>query len=93
MIRNSPSPTSNWRKDGSRNISGTDWDLLETHRDIMKNELRVWLLRSLLNRNLATRDIYCFALGQARLCKQNNCNMPDQMTMKAAMNVKINDVR
>ena len=74
-----------------RNFTGTDWDLLEIHREIMRNELRVWLLRSLLSEGLATRDIYHFTLNQAKLCTVDRG--PDQLTMKAAMNVKIEDVR
>ena len=57
----------------------------------MKNELRVWLLRSLLNKKLATRDIYHFTLNQARQCIFEI--EPDQTTIRAAMNVKVEDIR
>ena len=67
MVRINPSLKSpNRRRDGARHFAGTDWDLLETQRNIMKNELRIWLLRSLLSKGLATRDIYYFALGQVK---------------------------
>ena len=91
MVRSNPSVNLRRRNDKQRNFSGTDWDLLEIHRDIMRNELRVWLLRSLLSKNLATRDIYYFTLNQARQCTFGT--EPDQTTIKAAMNVKIEDIR
>ena len=47
--------------DTARHISGEESNLLlEAHMLIMKNELRIKLLRSLLDKNLATRDIFSF---------------------------------
>ena len=91
MVRNYPSVTLEKRSDIQRNLSGKDWDLLEIHRNIMKDELRVWLLRSLINKNLATRDIYHFSVNQAR--QRSFKTELDKPTITAAMNIKIEDIK
>ena len=51
--------------DGRRRIDGIINKLEEIHRKIMKDETRIWLIRSLAERDLSTRDIYSFILKQA----------------------------
>ena len=78
-------------KNDFKNFSGTDLNLLNTHMNMMKYQLRLKLLRSLLNKKLATRDVYYFARGQAEQ-KMWNKN-PDHATIVAAMKAKILDVK
>ena len=78
-------------KSDQHNISGSEQSLLETHMNTMKYQLRIKLLRSLLNQKLVTRDIFFFARKQAdrRLFKK----VPDWDTMERAMLVKMSDVK
>ena len=73
------------------NIAGIENRLLEATMTVMRNELRIWLLRSLLERNLATRDIFHFAKNQGMLRQYNK--IPDRRTIEIAMKVKIEDLR
>ena len=53
--------------DFRKNLSGTVLDLLELHISTMKKQMRIKLHQSLLNKKLATRDIFHFVKGQASL--------------------------
>ena len=77
--------------DDFKNFSGNELDLLTTHMNIMKHQLRLKLLRGLLSRKLATRDIFSFARGQSdqRLYRKT----PDWTTIKTAMKAKLLDVK
>ena len=73
------------------NFSGELSGLEETMNAIMLNELRIWLLRSLMSECLVTRDIFYFAMNQADLRITNK--KLDRITMKHAMFSKIRDAR
>ena len=74
---------------GTKHYSGTEGEVLEASLRVMKSELRVWLLQSLMDRNLATRDVFNFAEQQANL---RYCNKtPDLKTMRQAMIMKLGD--
>ena len=72
---------------GTRSISGVESNLLKASIKSTKNEARSWLLRSIISRNLATRDIYSFVLNQAELRRFNK--VPDSLTIKRAMRMKL----
>ena len=76
--------------DGDRHIAGLVETTLETHMEAMFEESRKWLLRSLLDRGLATNDIFSFTQQQAFLT--TNGTPPDKDTISAAMRAKIRDV-
>ena len=77
--------------DNVEHIAGLEDLLLETHMVVMKNETRLWMLKSLLDRNLATNDIYSFVSGQAFL--RDNDSTPDPDMTRIAMKAKIRDVK
>ena len=77
--------------DGTGIISGKVSDVTETHLNVMKNECRVWLFKTLLSHNLCTRDIYAFVLNQARLRVEDQ--HLDEKTMRSAMNTKLRDLK
>ena len=72
-------------------FSGELSGLEETLNGIMLNELRIWLLRSLMSKCLVTRDILYFAMNQADLRISNK--KLDNVTMKHAMLSKIRDAK
>ena len=74
-----------------RNFAGREMELLEAHRIAMRNELRIWWLRSLLEKDLATPDVYHFAKNQGLL--RTFDQTPNQETMKVAMDLKITDLK
>ena len=86
-----PSARKQNTSDGHVQFLGTEKKLLEANISIMKNEERLKLLRHLMKGGLATRDIYSFTSKQARL--RNGTKTPDNMTSKAAMIAKINDIK
>ena len=66
-------PTMNSPSDkscGQRDIVGIIHKLKETYMDIVKNESRIWLIRSIADNGLSTRDIYSFVYKQAKLRSQ-----------------------
>ena len=65
--------------------------LLKVHIDIMEDRLRLWLLRSLNKRDLATQDIFSFVKKQGLLRVFDK--KPDHMTIKAAMKAKKRDLQ
>ena len=75
---------------GKRHIRGEE-DLTKTYKDISESKLRIWLLRSLMSRNLSTRDIYSFINGQAKL--RTDLKLLDYKTMTSAMRTKLNDIK
>ena len=66
-------------------------ELLEAHRKISLNELRLGLMSDLLENGLCTRDIYSFACTQADLC--STITNPDKSTINSAMRTKMRDIR
>ena len=53
-------------------FSGKEREMFNLHMTIMKNQLRIKLLKSLLNQKLATRDIFFFLKGQTEQRTVNN---------------------
>ena len=84
---NSHSEASN----GQGHIEGIIFKLRELHRKVMKNETRIWLIRSLSSRNLSTRDIYSFVFKQAKL--RSHYRLLDKQTVKSATYAKLKDLR
>ena len=76
---------------GQRDIEGIVHKLNETYMEIMKNESRIWLIRSIADNGLSTRDIYSFAYKQARL--RSYYKILDNQTVKSAMRAKLKDLR
>ena len=76
---------------GGMNLSELKVKLQELYVDNMENRTRKLLLDTMLNENLATRDIFSFGMKQAqiRLFEKNL----DKETMKHAMESKIKDLR
>ena len=91
MVRVNSLLASNGSQSRRIHFAGHYLELYEAHRAVMKNEMRLWLLKSLLEKNLATRDIYYFAKNQAKL--RTFDQVPNPGTMKTAMNVKITDMK
>ena len=82
----------NISQDGDKgDICGLECRLTETLKFIMKTECRIWLIKSLLKLDLCTRDIYFFALNQARMRVEDK--LLDKQTVRAAMNTKLRDLR
>ena len=80
---NSPSDNSY----GQRDIEGTLNKLTETYMKIMKNEARIWLIRSISDKGLSTRDIYSFVYKQAKL--RSHYRSLDKNTVKSATRAKL----
>ena len=59
----SPSESSNGQGDIVRLLN----KLRDTHKHIVKNKSRIWLMKSLADRSLTTRDVYLFVFKQARI--------------------------
>ena len=76
---------------GEREIEGNIKKLKETHTKIAKNQARVWLIRSLADRNLSLRDIYSFLYKQAKLRSQYD--QVDKQTAVSAARAKLKDLR
>ena len=76
---------------GTRSFSGAISELLNASIEVMKNETRIWLLKSLMKKNLATRDIFSFAMKQANLRSINKT--PDSLTIRRAMCIKLGDIK
>ena len=76
---------------GRRDIVGIIDKLRVTHRKVMSDETRIWLIRKLADRGLTTRDIYSFVCKQARL---RSCyRVLDRQTIRAATHAKLKDLR
>ena len=74
----------------SGSCSGANSNLLKAELTVMKNELRVWLIRSLMKKGLATRDIFSFTSKQAEL--RTFKKHPDNLTSRQAMKAKLGDL-
>ena len=72
-------------------IDGLMSKLYKTHMDVMENETRIWLLKSLLKQNLSTNDVYAFAVTQAGL--RTTKKSLDKSTMVSAMRAKVSDIK
>ena len=48
-------------EDGLRHFGRDREELVKTYKNISKNKLRIWLVKMLTSKNLATRDIHTFA--------------------------------
>ena len=75
----------------ARQIEETIGQLNKIYADISDDNLRIWLLRELMKRNLSTRDIYSFINGQAKL--RTDLKLLDYKTMTSAMRTKLNDIK
>ena len=73
------------------NSSGGKESLLKVTRQAMLSESRIWLFRNLLSRDLATPDVYSFAMKQGKL--RDNLKNPDSLTMRRAMRVRLKDTK
>ena len=76
---------------GEKNFDELKQELQETYIKIMEIETRKILLETLINENLATRDIFFFIKKQAELRVVDK--QLDEDTMKLAMRQKIKDLR
>ena len=87
-VNNTQTPDDNSSvSSGYRHLVGTHkGKLLEAHMIIMRNELRLWLLKSLISRDLATPDVYNFAKKKQGLLRCLD-KRPDKETIRVAMNL------
>ena len=76
---------------GRRHIDGILNRLNKTHSTLMKNESRIWLLRSLADRGLCTRDVYYFAYNQAKI--RSFYKVLDKQTIRSATQAELRDLR
>ena len=76
---------------GSLNITELTNRLQETYNAVTEFDLRKELLENLVNEDLATRDIFSFVKGQARLRLIDK--RMDKKTSRQAMRSKITDLR
>ena len=72
-------------------ISEGESRLLKANMKTIRDEARLWLLRNLLSRHLATPDIYNFLKNQEglRLTQKG----PDWLTMRGALRAKVKDIK
>ena len=54
-------------ENGHRHFSRDKKNLIKTYRNISENSFRIWLFKSLMSENFATRGIYTFAKNQSEL--------------------------
>ena len=78
-------------EDGHRHFSREKKILIKTYRNISENKLRIWLFKSLMSENLATRDIYTFAKNQSEL--RTTIKVLDKRSMTNAMKMKLKDIK
>ena len=78
-------------EDGYRHFGRDEKELIKTYKNISENKLRMWLIRSLISKNLATRDIYTFAQNQSEL--RSVVKSLDRKTMDSAMRMKLKDIK
>ena len=76
---------------GSLNITELSNRLQETYNAVTEFDLRKELLENLVNEDLATRDIFSFVKGQAKLRLIDK--RMDKKTSRQAMRSKITDLR
>ena len=76
---------------GRREIVGLIDKLRVTHKKVVSDEMRIWLIRQLTDRGLTTRDIYSFVYKQAKL--RSFYRILDKQTMKSAIHAKLKDLR
>ena len=86
-----PDPLDHMVPSGEKNFDELKQELQETYIKIMEIETRKILLETLINENLATRDIFFFIKKQAELRVVDK--QLDEDTMKLAMRQKIKDLR
>ena len=67
----------------------TKSELVRALHEIMMGETRLWLLRTLISLELATWDVYNFAVNQAGL--RFTIKALDWPTMKSALKAKLRD--
>ena len=67
----------------------TKSELVRALNEIMMGETRLWLLRTLISLELATWDVYNFAVNQAGL--RFTIKTLDWPTMKSALKAKLRD--
>ena len=72
-----------------RNNINTKSELERALYEIMMGETRLWLLRTLISLELATLDVYNFAVNQAGL--RSTIKTLDWPTMKSALRAKLRD--
>ena len=65
--------------------------LSRLYSNISNDQMRIWLLRELLSRDLSTEDIFSFIKGQGRL--RSDIRSLDHRTMTSAMRMKLLDLR
>ena len=75
----------------ARQVSEGENRLLKASMKTIRDEARLWLLRNLLSKNLATPDIYDFIKNQAGL--RYTHKGPELDTMRCAMRMKVKDVK
>ena len=71
-------------------FDGLKTELKRALRDIMMQETKAWLIKTLLKTGLATWDIYFFAKKQAGI-RSINRNL-DWQTMSSALRAKLRDI-
>ena len=76
---------------GTRQIGKVEQHLLETYQNISDGRLKIWLLRTLMSRNLSTRDIFSFLKKQTEL--RLYVKTVDRSTMVSAMRMKLRDMK
>ena len=77
--------------DGFRHFGRDRKELIKTYNNISKNRLRIWLVKTLISENLATRDIHTFARNQSEL--RSIIKSLDRKTMTSAMRTKLKDMK
>ena len=73
------------------NIEGYKLELRKALQNIMLEETKAWLIKTLLKQKLATWDVYYFARKQADL--RINIKALDWSTMSSALRVKLRDMK
>ena len=92
MIRAVISRSPSRGQHGNRHFEGElENRLLKAHINILENRMKLWLLRTLKRKNLATRDIFFFSKKQGLLRRFDRT--PDNRTVLAAMQAKTKDVK
>ena len=77
--------------DGNRQIRGLEGQLYQVYKKISDVKSRIWLIRNLMSKDLATRDIISFLEGQMEL--RSEIKILDKKTMRSAMKTKLADLK
>ena len=78
-------------EDGSRHFDRVKKELIKTYKNISEGRLRIWLMKTLMSENLATREIYTFIKNQSEL--RSIIKSLDRKTMMSAMKMKLKDMK